>query len=94
MDNKMKNKSLSLILLTLSTNVSSSGEQPTPVVEYNSISTGYQTVTVDDVEVGVGSPIPVHVIVPGNLPDPCSQVKYAEFTRSDFANKISSTSSR
>lgn len=56
---------------------SSSGEQPTPVQSSNQASTGYQKIDVDDVsvEVGVGSPIPVHVIVSGNLPDSCAQVE-------------------
>jgi len=71
---------------------SSSGEQPAAVIEnypvetggqpasVDSPTTGYQPVTIDgvDVEVGVGSPIPVHVNVSGNLPDTCSQVEYVE----------------
>jgi len=46
-------------------------------------------VTVDnvEVEVGVGSPIPVHVIVSGNLPDVCSQVEYTEI-KQDGSNFI------
>lgn len=56
--------------------VSSSGEQPTPVEISDPASTGYQPVTVDDVkvEVGVGSPIPVHAIVSASLPNACAQL--------------------
>jgi hypothetical protein len=88
----VKTKIVSLIALTLILVVnacspvivtSSSGGQPTPidVVEtQDSSSAGYQPITVDQVqvEVGVGSPIPVHVIVSGNLPDPCSQVEFVQ----------------
>lgn len=95
----MKTKTLSFLLLSLflllnacsplTTIVYSSGEKPTPVESSDSISTGYQPVTVDqiEVEVGVGSPIPVHVIVSGNLPDPCSQVEYTEI-KQDGSNFI------
>jgi hypothetical protein len=43
----------------------------------NPSATGYQPVDVDHiaVEVGVGSPIPVQVIVSGNLPDTCAQIE-------------------
>jgi hypothetical protein len=60
--------------------VRSSDEQPAPVEEVDSPSSGYQPVTVDHVEVtvGVGSPIPVQVIVSGSLPDTCAQIDYAE----------------
>jgi len=69
--------------------VNSSGEQPTPVVSYSDAPTGYQPITVDkvEVEVGVGSPIPVFVIVSGNLPDPCSQVEHTEI-KQDGSNFI------
>lgn len=52
-----------------------SSEPPAQVIEGE-----YQPITVEqvEVEVGVGSPIPVHVIVSGNLPDPCSQVEHTE----------------
>lgn len=55
---------------------SSPEEQPTPAVE-TPTSAGYQPVDVDQVEalVGVGSPIPVQVIVSGNLPDSCAQLE-------------------
>lgn len=58
---------------------SSSGDQSTPVVESIPV-TAYQPVDVDQVEaeVGVGSPIPVHVVVSGNLPDTCAQLEYTE----------------
>jgi len=94
----MKTKILSFVLLSLiiilnacsplTTIVSSSGEQPTPVEEYELSPSGYQPVTVDqvEVEVGVGSPIPVYAIITGNLPDPCSQVEHTEIKQdgSDF----------
>jgi len=56
----------------------SSGEQPTPVQSSDQVSSGYQKMDVDDVnvEVGVGSPIPVQVIVNGSLPDSCAQVEH------------------
>jgi hypothetical protein len=100
----MKTKVLSFIALTLIlilnacsplTIVSSSGQQPTPMEVYDSPSTGYQPVTVDQVEVqvGVGSPIPVHVIVSGNLPDDCSQVEHTEIEQdgSNFIITLSAT---
>lgn len=89
----MKTKIVSFLFLTtllvlsacspFTTIVSSSGEQPTSVevVEtQDSPSAGYQPITVEqvEVEIGVGSPIPVHVIVSGNLPDPCSQVEFIQ----------------
>ena len=73
----------------LTTIVSSAGEQPIPVESYEPSSSGYQSVTVDqiEVEVGVGSPIPVFVIITGNLPDPCSQVEHTEI-KQDGSNFI------
>ena len=67
---------------------SASGEQPAPVIE-EIPATGYQTVTIYqvEVEVGVGSPIPVHVIVNGDLPDICSQVEHTEIQQ-DGSNFI------
>lgn len=61
---------------SLVTIVSSSGEQPTPVAASDSLSPGYQPVNVNhvDVEVGVGSPIPVKAIVSGDLPNSCAQL--------------------
>lgn len=55
---------------------SASGEPPTPEVE-TIPATGYQPVVVDAVEaeVGVGSPIPVQVMVSGTLPDTCAQIE-------------------
>jgi len=101
----MKTKTLTFLLLSLflllnacsplTTIVSSSGQQPTPVVSYDSVSTDQQHITVDqvEVEVGVGSPIPVHVIVSGSLPDPCSQVEYTEIIQdgSNFIIRLSAT---
>ena len=99
----MKTKILSFVLLStflmlnacspLTTIVSSSGEQPVPmegpVEVHDPSSSGYQSVTVDqvEVEVGVGSPIPVYVIVTGNLPDPCSQIEQTEI-KQDGTNFI------
>lgn len=85
----MKIKALSLIVLALyliqsacspTTIVSTSGEQPTPIIESDSSTTGYQPLSVDqlDVQVGEGSPIPVHAIMSGSLPDTCAQIEYAE----------------
>ena len=53
----------------------SSGQQSTPVVE-TMPRAGYQPVTVDqvEVEVGVGSPIPVEIVASGTWPDLCAQV--------------------
>jgi hypothetical protein len=101
----MKTKTLSLLLLSLflllnacsplTTIVSSSGQQPTPVESYDLVSAGYQPITVDqvEVEVGVGSPIPVHVIVSGWMPDPCSQVEHTEIKQdgSNFIITLSAT---
>lgn len=95
----MNTKTLSFILLSmilllnacspLTTIVRSEGGQPTPIVEYDQASAGYQPITVDqvEVEVGVGSPIPVQVIVSGWMPDPCSQVEHTEI-RQDGSNFI------
>jgi hypothetical protein len=71
----------------------SSGEQSTPASEM-SHPASYQQVKVDhvEVEVGVGSPIPVHVYVSGNLPDICSQVEHTEI-RQDGKNFIITLSS-
>ena len=101
----MKIKTLSFLVLSLflllsacsplTTIVSSSGEQPVPVESNDSVSADYQPITVDqvEVEVGVGSPIPVRVIVYGNLPDPCSQVEHTEIKQdgSNFIIKLSAT---
>jgi len=60
----------------------STGEQPTPVIETVPAvpDQGYQAVAVDgvEVEVGVGSPIPVHVIVSGSLPGTCAQIEHVQ----------------
>ena len=57
---------------------SSFGEQAMPVQYSDQVPGGYQKIDVDDVnvEVGVGSPIPVQVMVNGNLPDSCAQVEH------------------
>ena len=80
---------LSFVLLFLSacspfTLISSSGEQPTPVIENENqppvSDQGYQPAEIDSVgvEVGVGSPIPVFVNISGNLPDTCAQVELVQ----------------
>ncbi len=98
----MKTKLFLLLMMILLLNacspfamVRSSGEQPTSVESNSPVSTGYQALTVDDVqvEVGVGSPIPVFVHVSGNLPDLCSQVEYTEIKQegSNFIIKLAAT---
>ncbi len=71
----------------------SSGEPPTPFVE-NLPAARYQPVAIDQVhvEVGVGSPIPVYVIVSGTLPDTCAQLEYSEVKQAgtSFAIQLSS----
>ena len=54
---------------------SSSGQQPTPVVE-TILPDGYRAIPVEkvEVEVGVGSPIPVEVVASGTWPDLCAQI--------------------
>src|SRR3990172_8673358 len=90
----MKTKALSLIVLSLIlvlnacaplTTSNPGDEPPAPVSEAE----GYQPVTVDhaEVEVGVGSPIPVHVNVSGSLPDTCAQIEYSEI-KQDGTNFI------
>lgn len=89
----MKSKLFVLLTLTLLLIVNacspfvitrSSGEQPTPEVETLPATslpvTGYQPVQVDgvQVEVGVGSPIPVQVTVTGNVPDTCAQIELVQ----------------
>lgn len=95
----MKIKTLSFLLLSsflmlnacspFTTIVSVSGEQPTPVEEVEVWNSDYQPITIVsvEVEVGVGSPVPVHVIVSGDLPDPCSQVEFTEI-KQDGSNFI------
>jgi hypothetical protein len=95
----MKTRTLSFLLLSLilllnacsplTTIVGVSGERPAPVEEVESWNSNYQPITIFsvEVEVGVGSPIPVHVIVDADLPDPCSQVEYTEI-KQDGSNFI------
>ncbi len=60
------------------------GEQPPAEIETLPAAelpvTGYQPVQVDQaqVEVGVGSPIPVQVTVTGSLPDTCAQIELVQ----------------
>lgn len=95
----MKTKTLPFLLLSLVlllnacsplvVIVSSSGEQPTPVEGFETWDSNYQPIDIYqvEVEVGVGSPIPVQVLVNADLPDPCSQVEYTEI-RQDGSNFI------
>ena len=95
----MKTKSPLPLLLSLlvllnacspfTTIVRSEGEPSTPVEEVVTFDSNYQPITVEqvEVEVGVGSPIPVHVIVVGWMPDPCSQVEHTEI-KQDGSNFI------
>jgi len=52
--------------------------------------TGYETVDVDraEVQVGVGSPIPVYVVATGNLPDTCAQIEYTDIKQDGFSFRI------
>ncbi len=105
--NRLNAKSLFLILacvlllnacLPFRTIVSSSGESPALLVGQDSAAIGYQQLSVDhfEVEIGVGSPTPVYVVVSGNLPDTCSQVEYTEVKQngSDFNIAISAIPSK
>ncbi|HET6823915.1 MAG TPA: hypothetical protein VFH34_14795 [Anaerolineales bacterium] len=88
----MNTKTLSLIVFALVWILSAcspasvatpSEELPEPVIAGE----GYQALQIADVhvEVGTGSPIPVHVNVSGSLPDTCAQVEYSEI-RQDGRN--------
>jgi hypothetical protein len=82
-------KNIFLLFLLLILILSACSPAPAPVVN----ATGYEALQIDDVqvEVGVGSPIPVHVNLSGSLPDTCSQVEYAEIKQdgSNFMIKLS-----
>ena len=86
--------SLSLILLLNACSpfaiATSTGDQATPIPEVGTPSAGgYTPVSIDSaqVEIGVGSPIPVFVNISGNLPDTCAQVEYVE-QKQDGSNFI------
>lgn len=103
----MKTKTLpflSLILILLASACSpliitdATGEQPTPEEEVFPApvlpeTSGYQLVQVDEVEVevGVGSPMPVFANISGRLPDTCAQIELIEsaLVGSEFTFKIS-----
>ena len=93
----MKTKSLSLtfLMLLLSacspfTIVSSSGEQPTPVEETIPANPELKLVAIDHVEiqVGVGSPIPVNIVASGTWPDLCSQIAEVQTKIQDFQIEV------
>jgi hypothetical protein len=75
--------------------VPSTGDQPTPVVVTETVplasNQGYQPVDIDGVEVqvGEGSPIPVHVIASGNLPDTCAQIELVQLQQDGTTFRIS-----
>jgi hypothetical protein len=54
----------------------SEGEQPTPVISSETQDGNRQSLVVEDVqiEVGVGSPLPVEIVASGTWPDLCSQI--------------------
>ena len=95
----MKTKFLLPLLLSLivllnacspfTTIVRSEGEPSTPYEEVVTFDSTYQPITIEqvEVEVGVGSPIPVFVHVSGFMPDPCSQVEHTEI-KQDGSNFI------
>ncbi len=81
--------------------VSSSGVQPTPIVEIKEVAqaataTPVATIIelpelkVNDVQmqIGVGSPIPVNAFISGELPDTCAQLAQVKVTQKDFAFDI------
>jgi hypothetical protein len=81
----MKTKAIFFILITivLMLNACSPAPSANPTEEVPAPVTngkGYEALQIDEVrvEVGVGSPIPVHVNVSGSLPDTCAQLEYSE----------------
>jgi hypothetical protein len=90
-ENRMKSKLVPVLILTwvlllnacspFTITNTSGGQPPTPVVASETLAAkAFQPIEVDsvEVEVGLGSPIPVQVIVSGNLPDSCAQVEASE----------------
>ena len=96
----MNTKFLSLILvliLLFILNACSPASAVTPTEEVPAAGLngqGHQELQIDDVqvEVGVGSPIPVHVQVSGSLLDTCAQVEYSAIKQdgSNFLIQLSS----
>jgi hypothetical protein len=94
----MNIKSLSLLAWSLAlllnacspfTIVSSSGEQPTPVTDSitaEETQPNLKPVPIEhvDVQVGVGSPIPVEIVASGDWPDLCSQIAEVKSEMHDF----------
>lgn len=64
----------------LSTAESTIPAMPTLDSAQTEVPTGYQPVAIDQVEVqvGVGSPIPVQVVIRGWLPDTCAQLEFIQ----------------
>lgn len=64
----------------------SSGEAPAPVIEMEEPASVYQPVLIDhvQVDVGVGSPIPVEIIASGSWPDLCAQIASVESRMDGF----------
>jgi hypothetical protein len=75
--------------------VSSVGVKPTPVVETEEVvpapAVELPKLTVHDVQIqiGVGSPIPVDAFVSAELPDTCAQLAEVKMTQQDFTFEIS-----
>ena len=69
----------------------SSGEQPAPGAVNEPASSGTQPVIVQNVEVatGIGSPLPVEVVVSGTWPSLCSQIADVRSSSDDFNIDIS-----
>jgi hypothetical protein len=69
----------------------SSGEQPRPVEATDAASRDTQPVSVENVQVvvGVGSPLPVEIVVGGTWPSLCSQIAGVQSSMKDFQIDIS-----
>ena len=90
---------LPLLLLTLALAACAPVELPTdaPQAEPTGVLGEPQPAHIDnvDVEIGVGSPIPVHAVIGGTLPSPCDQIAQVLQSRSgtDLAITILTTTS-
>jgi hypothetical protein len=88
----MKSKSMAFILLIVvmilgacSPAAGPTEEPPAPIID----ATSHEFLQIENVraQVGVGSPIPVHVNLSGYLPDTCAQVEYTSI-KQDSSNFI------